>query len=88
MSLYNALVTRATRKFESLEHSIARRLIRLSESKKVTKNEKNSGEGESDKSKKNGTTREQIMRGVKIGSVGVVAGTLFALTGGLAAVRV
>ena len=78
----------ATRKFESLEHSIARRLIRLS-------SEANKERGNSSKAVAKGITdtgqhykdsaRERIVRGVKIGSAGIVAGTLFALTGGLAA---
>ena len=38
------------------------------------------------KTKQNGIiTRQQFIRGVKIGSAGVFAGSLFALTGGLAA---
>ena len=81
---YKSMVARATRKFESLEHSIARRLIRLAESDPEAK-----GSHQKDiqvgKTKQTGITREQVLRGVKIGSAGIVAGTLFALTGGLAA---
>jgi hypothetical protein len=84
---------RATRKFEALEHSIAKRLLRLTASttrarrgdntqmatKEVTKN------GKPKTSDITGFSKEQLLRGVKIGGVGIVAGTLFALTGGLAA---
>jgi hypothetical protein len=70
-----------------LEHSIARRLIRLSESDPNANSRNNSQGGAGDaKRKQNGIiTRQQFIRGVKIGSAGVVAGSLFALTGGLAA---
>lgn len=44
----------------------------------------NSGRGQIVR-KRQGPTRQQIMRGLKIGSAGVLAGTLFAVTGGLAA---
>lgn len=84
---YKALVARASRKYEALEHSIARRLIRLSESD-PNANSKTNSQGGADNAKRqqNGMiTRQQFIRGVKIGSAGVVAGSLFALTGGLAA---
>eukprot|EP00934_Nitzschia_sp_Nitz4_P009283 Nitzschia sp. Nitz4//scaffold4_size323378//124331//127668//NITZ4_000651-RA/size323378-snap-gene-0.414-mRNA-1//1//CDS//3329553372//9273//frame0 len=77
---YDKLFFHATRKFESLEQNIARRLIRLSESKKNP----SSIAGVS-QSQKSGVTREKILRGMKIGSAGLVAGALFALTGGMAA---
>jgi hypothetical protein len=82
---YREMATLATRKFESLEHSIARRLIRLSESSKGQSSHSVRGIADTGKSKNTGITREKIVRGVKIGSAGIVAGTLFALTGGLAA---
>jgi hypothetical protein len=84
---YKALVARASRKYEALEHSIARRLIRLSESDSNTKSKNNSQSAADDAERKQDgmITRQQLIRGVKIGSAGVVAGTIFALTGGLAA---
>lgn len=84
-SSFKQRLTHATRKFESLEHSIARRIIRLSKTQpgRKTKNGANIVDG--GKNKDAGMTREKLMRGVKIGSAGIVAGTLFALTGGLAA---
>lgn len=84
-------ILRATRKFEALEQSIALRLIRFSmpaiermegknkNSNNKTRNSRRQGGGGG------GITKEQIVRGVKIGGAGIVAGTLFALTGGLAA---
>lgn len=81
---YEEWVTHATRKFEALEASIARRLIRLSKTAQDKKIRDDSIVSKS-KVKDNGFTKENILRGVKIGSAGIVAGTLFALTGGLAA---
>ena len=84
-SSFKEMLTHATRKFESLEQSIARRIIRLSKTK-PGKQVKNGGNmGDKGRHKDTGMTREQLLRGVKIGSAGIVAGTLFALTGGLAA---
>ena len=75
----------AARKFESLEHSIARRLIRLSsEANKGSDKSAPTNNGIAGEYNKD-SAREKIVRGVKIGSAGIVAGTLFALTGGLAA---
>lgn len=82
---YAEMAGHAARKFESLEHSIARRLIRLSESNRNNKSKGSRGIADKVVPNDTGITREQIVRGVKIGSAGIVAGTLFALTGGLAA---
>jgi len=82
---YDTLLIRATRKFESLERSIARRIIRLSESQANAAAKNKDDAADQDSGKKQGLTREQIVRGVKIGSAGILAGTLFAVTGGLAA---
>ena len=84
---YTAMMTHATRKFESLERSIARRLIRLSKTSQDSKGHK-TNLSEKDNSQDEGLTKEKIMRGLKIGSAGVVAGTLFAVTGGLAAPQI
>lgn len=82
----------ATRKFEALEHGIAAKLIRLSEMQRQgqgregRRGARGSGaSGGSSRQLKRGLTREQLVRGLKVGSAGVVAGTLFAVTGGLAA---
>ena len=82
---YADMATHATRKFESLEHSIARRLILLSENRKEKGPSKSRGIADTGKAKPTGITKENILRGVKIGSAGIVAGTIFAVTGGLAA---
>ena len=90
---YEELIARATRKFESLEHSIARRIIRLSvsnaEQQRQVTNSQHRGTGATNSHILNKSkpviTREQLVRGVKIGSAGIVAGTLFAFTGGFAA---
>jgi hypothetical protein len=84
------LVELATRKFEALEHGIAAKLIRLSE---IQRNQGGGDNRRADTAAPNGSrrqlrrgiSRQQLMRGLKVGSVGLVAGTLFAVTGGLAA---
>ena len=78
----------ATRKFEALEQNIARRLILLSSPARNRKSKTNNKDSATRKTNTNdGTfiTREQLVRGVKIGGAGVLAGTLFAVTGGWAA---
>ncbi|KAL7575719.1 hypothetical protein ACA910_003053 [Epithemia clementina (nom. ined.)] len=78
------LVTLATRRFESLEHEIALRIIKLSRNqhvRKASQRSKRQPEGEPSR----GITRQQLIRGLKVGAVGVAAGSLFAVTGGLAA---
>ena len=79
----------ATRKFEALEHGIAAKLIQLSEVQQnggrgARKTKASTSDG-SKRELKRGLSREQLVRGLKVGSAGVVAGTLFAVTGGLAA---
>ena len=80
----------ATRKFEALEQGIAIKLIRLSELQRSQKERtgraaKNKSTTGSSREMRRGLSREQIVRGLKVGSAGLVAGTLFAVTGGLAA---
>jgi len=80
----------ATRKFEALEHGIAAKLIRLSEMQRngqvqTTRKAKAGASDGSRRQLRRGLSREQLVRGLKVGSAGVVAGTLFAVTGGLAA---
>lgn len=80
----------ATRKFEALEHGIAAKLIRLSEIQRRRQG-RNPRRADTEAPKgsmrelRRGISREQLMRGLKVGSAGLVAGTLFAVTGGLAA---
>lgn len=101
------LVTLATRRFESLEHEIALRIIRLSRNQQARKTQKSGRHSVEELPK--GITRQQLMRGLKVGAIGkfvilflfrrhclahpvafprqigIAAGTLFAVTGGLAA---
>jgi hypothetical protein len=74
---YANSVTKATRKFESLEQSIALHLILLSQKANSAK--------EQDESKKPSKEKPKWQRNLKIGGAAVAAGTLFAVTGGLAA---
>ena len=78
----------ATRKFEALEQNIARRLILLSSPARTRKPKSNNKDSAVRKTNPNDDTlitREQLIRGAKIGGAGILAGTLFAVTGGLAA---
>jgi len=78
----------ATRKFEALEQNIARRLILLSTPARNRKPKSDKSDCSTHKSNANDETfitREKLVRGVKIGGAGILAGTLFAFTGGLAA---
>lgn len=79
------LIELATRKFESLEHWIARELLKhSSEAKLPATSESHKGENRpNDQSK--AYEHEQMMRRLKIGGAAVVAGALFAVSGGLAA---
>jgi Protein of unknown function (DUF726) len=69
----------AARKFEALEHGIASKILALSGGS--TRKTKSLKKGTND----SGITREQLIRGLKIGSASLLAGTIFAVTGGLAA---
>ena len=70
-------VATATRQFEALEQTIALQLIRLSDTAKKPR--------PPPRPPSQGLSRKDILRGIKIGGTAVVAGTLFAVTGGLAA---
>ncbi len=75
----------ATRKFEALEDAVALKLLRLSsvqEHKAAVNNDKLQIQDDTTKKAK---TMQKIVRGLKVGSAGIAAGTLFAVTGGLAA---
>ena len=78
------LVTLATRRFESLEHEIALRIITLSRNQQSQRTRQRPQQENEEEAPK-GITRQQLMRGLKVGAVGVAAGSLFAVTGGLAA---
>ncbi|KAL9182962.1 hypothetical protein ACHAXT_004241 [Thalassiosira profunda] len=74
-------VAHATRKFEALEDGIALRLARMASSMR----EKGGGKSALAGQKKESSFRQSAIRGLKIGAAGVAAGTVFAITGGLAA---
>jgi Protein of unknown function (DUF726) len=79
----------ATRKFEALEQHLATKLLQLSQQHRPRGEQGVRRLPRSSASfftgSKSGVSREQILRGLKIGGTAVVAGTLFAVTGGLAA---
>ena len=81
-SVEDCFAVMATRKFESLEHLIAMKLLRISAAQQQEKAAQDAAEKDK---KSRGSTRAKIMRGLKIGTAGVAAGTLLAVTGGLAA---
>lgn len=83
--LEDILAEMATRKFEALEHSIAAKLIRISDAQQQQQDAKRDSSRGGIARARGQITRDMILRGIKIGSVGVAAGTLFAVTGGLAA---
>jgi len=76
----------ATRKFEALEHSIAEKLLSLPSPKPV-ENKKNNQIQVVDSTKKSisPAMKKNILRGLKVSCAGLVAGSIFAVTGGLAA---
>lgn len=78
------LLTLATRRFECLEHCIAAALLEISkEQQKMA--ERTGGKTRNGAGDTRGYSREQIVRGIKVGAMGVAAAGLFAVTGGLAA---
>lgn len=83
-SRYDMLASRASRKYEQLEHVIAAKLIHISRLQLITKDNWNS-KNQTLSTPQPRINRQTVLRGLKIGSAGVVAGTLFAVTGGLAA---
>ena len=79
---YGDRPTQATRKFESLERMIADRILGLA-SKQASSS---SSDQENSSSKQGGgPSQRDIVRGLKIGTAGVLAGTLLVVTGGMAA---
>lgn len=80
------LMLLATRKFESLEHWIARKLLLLSQEqarRSRGRHGQNNSNQMDDPSSIRG--RDRMIRRLKIGGTAVLAGTLFAVSGGLAA---
>jgi hypothetical protein len=77
--------TIATRKFEALEQYIATKLLHLSQHQLRQPHSHASSSQELIRHSSSGFSRDSILRGLKIGGAAVVAGTLFAVTGGLAA---
>ena len=78
------LVTLATRRFESLEHFLAVALLKISKEQEKGAG-KAEGKSKTGKGDSKGYSRDQIVRGIKVGAMGVAAAGLFAVTGGLAA---
>ncbi len=74
----------ATRKFEALENVVAIKLLKLSAAQQEQEAAA-SKDKDKDSTEKKGKAMQQFVRGLKVGSVGIAAGTLFAVTGGLAA---
>ena len=75
----------STKQFESLEEAIASRLMKLSGP--ISNNHSNNIEKEGEE-QDSLWSKEHIVRGIKIGGTAFVAGTLFALSGGLAATTI
>lgn len=73
----------ATQKFLAFEEHISAQLIALS--KMQEQKEKKSSKNMSDVQRARSSSQKNFMRGLKIGGAGIVAGTLLAVTGGLAA---
>jgi hypothetical protein len=73
------LIQHATRKFEALEHSVAVKLLLLSGADSVREQSK----GQIVRSQRGDLTKQAVIRGLKIGSAGIIAGALFAVTGGI-----
>jgi len=76
----------ATRKFEALEHAIALKLLQI---RRAQQNDKPESSRRNRSTKVPGQqqqiSNQRILRGLKIGGTALVAGTLFAVSGGLAA---
>jgi len=77
---YGKQVLRATKRYESLERMIAARLLYLAANDKTTFGKDGNGNKDGGKG-----TKERIIRGLQIGTMGAAAGTLLFVTGGLAA---
>lgn len=75
----------ATRKFEALEDAVALKLLRLSSAQEHEAAVNKDKLQIQDDATKKAKTMQKIVRGLKVGSAGIAAGTLFAVTGGLAA---
>eukprot|EP00979_Chaetoceros_neogracilis_P002059 scaffold371_cov268-Chaetoceros_neogracile.AAC.6 len=80
-SVKDSLAEMATRKFESLEHTIASKLLRISAAQQQRRQEQEAKVVYT----RGLMTRARIVRGIKIGTAGIATGTLLAVTGGLAA---
>lgn len=76
----------ATRKYEALEDAVALKLLKLSAAQeKEAALEGKKADNTTDSDTKRSLIRKRIVTGLKVGSAGIAAGTLFAVTGGLAA---
>eukprot|EP00934_Nitzschia_sp_Nitz4_P001316 Nitzschia sp. Nitz4//scaffold71_size96697//21153//23708//NITZ4_004688-RA/size96697-processed-gene-0.3-mRNA-1//1//CDS//3329557226//1316//frame0 len=77
----------ANRKFQALEQAVTEKIWEHSKavtSKKTESNQSSSSVATADK-EEDAFSRRNLARAAKIGGIGLVAGTLFAVTGGLAA---
>jgi len=83
---YIKLSARATRRYESLERLIGARLLHLA----AESDQKSTGKDDNEKNDggKGTSVKDNVVRGLKIGAVGVAAGTLIFVTGGVAAAAV
>jgi hypothetical protein len=79
------LIELATRKFEFLEHWIAMELLKHSNEAKLPSTNGSRGGDKGSNNQSKAYEYEQMMRRLKIGGAAIVAGTLFAVSGGLAA---
>jgi len=77
----------ATRKFEALEDEVAIQLLKISaaQQQQNSAGSRTSAKNDDSASKRGKINREKLIRGLKVGSMGLAAGTVFAITGGLAA---
>ena len=81
------LLTLATRQFESLEQYLAQKFLEISTAQQQQQQQSTttSTGSLSSRGDMGGSARDKFFRGLKIGGTAVAAGTLFAITGGLAA---
>ena len=86
---YDDRIALATRKFENLEHVLADRILTLAKENhhRHSGNHDDLGGNYSQitRAKKATSRKQQLLNGLKIGTAGVVAGTLLVVTGGMAA---
>lgn len=90
---HQVMIQAATRKFEALEQMMADRLVKLAAASKssdtqnqdTTTDDESQQQGMTNQRPKKRFSRQNVLKGIKIGGAGLLAGTLLAVTGGLAA---